>query len=161
MPVNIVRGLLSPLVSDPKVWRLSSQEMRPGYHSTESPANAGTNGWVQTARDTKSVRPDFRAGRGCLPSSSTTRGLWQLLFCLLTSPSQGHIEQKQFCPKSSKRAAASLQSAVPRWSSFSITVPVPTNNHPHPERPSPRQCQSPQNNHHHPERPSPRQCQSP
>ena len=36
------------------------------------------------------------------------------------------IMQKQFCPKSSRRLAASVQSAPPRTSSFSKVVLVPT-----------------------------------
>ena len=69
--------------TDLKEWRHSSREMRPAYHSTVLPANAGTkHGWAQLTRDTKYASPDFRAGIGGIPSSSTTRALWQLLFCV-------------------------------------------------------------------------------
>ena len=122
--LNVARDLLSCFEPDgPK--RVTDVITR---DETWVPANAGTkHGWVQTTRDTKSVSPDFRAGGGCLPPSST-RGLWQLMFCLLTTPPQVHIMQKQFfCPKSSKRSAASVQSPPPRTSSFSATtMPVPT-----------------------------------
>ena len=126
------------------------------YHSRASPANrnkalvyhsraslatvetnlACTNLWhrQQTQeqsidpndRDTKSGSPDLKAGRGCLPSSSTSSGISQLMFCLSTAPSQSHIKKKQFCTKSSRRASASVQLPPPTTSSSSTATPVAT-----------------------------------
>ena len=92
----------------------------------DGPANVGRKqGWAQTTRDTKSLSPDFGAGRECLPSSSSTRALWQLMCCLLNAPPQGHITQNQFCPKLSERSTASVQSPPPE-TPFFATMPLPT-----------------------------------
>ena len=77
---------------------ITGDETRVPFYSIASKCRKTKHGWNQMTRDTKSTSPDFRAGRGCLPSSSTTRGLWQLMFCLLTVPPQGHIMQKQLSP---------------------------------------------------------------
>ena len=78
-----------------------------------------------TTRAIKSASPHFRARRECLLLFSTTSGLWQFMFFLLTAPLQDHIMEKQLCPKSSRISAASVHSPRPTTSSFSST-PVPT-----------------------------------
>lgn len=112
---------------NPNVWQVSSQEMGPGYHSVASQAYAGTkHGWVRTTTDNKSAGPDFRARR-CLPSSSTTRDLWQLMFLPANSTLTRLHYTETVLPTATRRSTSCAQLSLTRKSSSSMKMPVPTN----------------------------------
>lgn len=78
---------------------ISSQVMRARYHSMASPANTGTkHDWVKTRHPTLQAQILEQEEVAC-----------HLLFCLITAPPEGHLIQKCFCPKFSRKSAASTQ----------------------------------------------------